>query len=197
MCVSATHFAQFQIYCIMSDSKTTQKESNKVRYSRNIVGFMTSSKDFSSAKDIGIKFDGEPIPYIDNEGNVTTTNVINVSTTSILAAKTECELLQVLSAMCLLNAAVNRTLINMILSRGKVVFTRELMPAGFTPFGSTEALTRDCYITTIESIEGSPVPVVADMVMRRIMANDIYEPEPKKLAMSAPVIGGIAPQQPE
>lgn len=180
----------------MSDSKTTPKESNKVRYSRTIIGFMTSSEAFSSPKDIGIKFDGEPIPCITDEGNVKSTNIINVSTTSILGAKTECELLQVLSAMCLLNAPINRTLINMLLVKGKITFTRELMPAGYTPLGATAALDRDCYITSVEEVEASPLPIIEKMVMARIEKGDIYEPEPKKL-VSAPVINGISPQVPE
>lgn len=183
----------------MSEPKTNAEKNveTKVRYSRNIVGFMTSNKDFSSAKDIGVKFDGESIPYLNEDGKQSTTNVINISTTSILSAKTECELLQVLSSMCLLNMAVNRTLLNMILNRGKITFTRELMPAGYIPLGTSEPLERDCYITTVESIEANPIPVVANMVMQKIMSGDIYEPEPTKKQIVSPIIGGISPQVPE
>lgn len=180
----------------MSDSKTTPKESAKTRYSRTIIGFMTSDEAFASAKNIGIKISGEPIPYITNEGDTTTTSVINVSSTQIMQADTTCDLLLVLQSLVMLNQPVKRTLLNMLLVKGTITFTRELKPAGYVPIGGSEPLSRDCYITEVEKVEATPLPIIQQMVMSAIEKGDIYEPSTTK-AINAPIIGGIAPQVPE
>lgn len=171
--------------------------STKTRYSRTIVGFMTSSESFASAKDLGIKISGDAIPYIDAEGTPTTTSIINVSSTQIMQADTTCDLLLVLQSLVMLNQPVKRTLLNMLLVKGTITFTRELKPAGYIPLGASEPLQRDCYITEIEKVEASPLPIIQNMVMSAIEKGDIYEPISTSKAVNAPIIGGISPQIPE
>lgn len=179
----------------MSDSKTNT--NTKTRYSRTIIGFMTSNEAFASAKDLGIKISGEPIPYVTNEGEQTTTSVINVSSTQIMQADTTCDLLLVLQSLVMLNQPVKRTLLNMLLVKGTITFTRELKPAGYVPLGASEPLTRDCYVTEVEKVEASPLPIIQNMVMAAIEKGDIYEPISTSKAVNAPIIGGISPQVPE
>ena len=179
----------------MSEPRTNT--NTKTRYSRTIIGFMTSNEVFSSAKDLGIKIGGDPIPYIDGEGTPTTTSVINVSSTQIMQADTTCDLLLVLQSLIMLNQPVKRTLLNMLLVKGTITFTRELKPAGYTPLGASEPLTRDCYITEVEKVEATPLPIIQQMVMSQIEKGDIYEPISTTKAVNAPVINGISPQVPE
>lgn len=191
------HSTQFKNVYIMSEPKTNaeKKVETKVRYKRTIQGFMLSSETFASPKDLGVKINGEPIPYITNEGEETTTNVINVSSTQFLSAETNIDALIILSSLVMLNQAIDRQLINMLCNRAEITFVRELKPAGYIPVGATEPLTRDCYITTVEKIEGNPLPQIVNLVMTRIMSNDIYEKV--TTTKTAPVIGGISPQIPE
>ena len=196
--MSVAHSAQFKIFCIMA-KETTNTETRvetKVRYKRVIQGFMLSSESFASPKDLGVKINGDAIPYITSEGEETTTSVINVSSTQFLSAETNIDALIILSSLVMLNQAIDRQLINMLCNKAEITFVRELKDANYVPIGATEPLGRSAYITTVEKIEGTPHPAIVNMVMQRIANMDIYE-KVTKVTKVAPVIEGIAPQIPE
>lgn len=170
--------------------------TTKTRYKRTIQGLMKSEEAFASPKDVGVKVNGDAFPSIDIDGNERETSVINVSTTQFMTCETNCDCLIVLQSMVMLNDAVDRKLLNMILNKAEITFTRELKDADYVPIGSTEPLGRPSYITMVEKVENTLNPAVANIVMNKIMSGDIYEKATAKV-INAPVINGVAPQQPE